>query len=108
MRRTALYLAVTANGFPGEAETIREGQIPLASVVDITGHLARRGQFPAEYSQVIQLVADAERHQQHTVQDHQLRQGGGIVVLLQFPEIGGRSEERRVGKECRSRWWGCG
>ena len=27
-----------------------------------------------------------------------------ILVLSMFPEERGRSEERRVGKECRSRW----
>ena len=30
--------------------------------------------------------------------------GGNILMLLFLSEIAGRSEERRVGKECRSRW----
>src|SRR5206468_7128573 len=30
-----------------------------------------------------------------------------LVRLLQRTEISRRSEERRVGKECRSRGWGC-
>ena len=35
-----------------------------------------------------------------------LRQRGYIVLEIPFAdeEIGARSEERRVGKECRSRW----
>src|SRR5438874_11460977 len=27
------------------------------------------------------------------------------IVSATFQDVSGRSEERRVGKECRSRWW---
>src|SRR5207245_8200058 len=31
--------------------------------------------------------------------------GLGLAIARKFVEL--RSEERRVGKECRSRWWAC-
>ena len=96
MRRTALYLAVTANGFPGETETVREGQVALAPVVHVSVYVAIRLQFPAEHPQVVQLVPNTERHQQHALEDDKLRQGGGVVVLLQFPEVCG---EAGIGQE---------
>ena len=33
-----------------------------------------------------------------------MRIGGTLFIGLFFVSFGGRSEERRVGKECRSRW----
>src|SRR5256885_11254155 len=33
-----------------------------------------------------------------------LRRGGQYVTCGHFTNVGDRSEERRVGKECRSRW----
>jgi len=90
VRRTTLNLQITTNAFPGKAETFRKSKIPLPPIVDIAANIAARCQFPAENPQVIQLVADAKRHQQHTFEDDQLRQGSGVVVLLQLPEVGGK------------------
>src|SRR5947208_13576680 len=53
-----------------------------------------------------------DHHQDEECQDEehsQRRQLHVLAVLPQFPDGDrqdlGRSEERRVGKECRSRWW---
>src|SRR5690554_7931043 len=34
-----------------------------------------------------------------------LSAGHGSMLLYALNHLSGRSEERRVGKECRSRWW---
>ncbi len=37
-------------------------------------------------------------------QDMEERMFGHVYALISAAEMGDRSEERRVGKECRSRW----
>src|SRR3712207_8901452 len=53
----------------------------------ITQHLSRDGQPPVEGDGGIEQAVD-----------------GQAARLKVDPQIAGRSEERRVGKECRSRW----
>src|SRR3712207_8894270 len=50
---------------------------------------------------VIRLVVRARLARLHDELDLDL---GSLVVLLGLHELEVRSEERRVGKECRSRW----
>src|SRR5205807_3781143 len=39
------------------------------------------------------------------IDQRQKTQNHGLIIFI-FPLMIWRSEERRVGKECRSRWWG--
>src|ERR1039458_7619450 len=61
-------------------------------------HLARR---PADFDQIHERVgAQSEMHRAGT--------GGSVTTrrrdVVELCLVRGRSEERRVGKECRSRW----
>ena len=91
MRRAALNLAVAAHGFPGKTETFRERQIALAAIINVAADLTIGLQLPAKHPKIIEFVTDAKRHQQHAFENHQLRQRGGVVVLLEFPEVGGEA-----------------
>src|ERR1041384_5229827 len=51
------------------------------------------------------LATDAERVARAFLRDHQdSAEGHFLLGQILFKEIQERSEERRVGKECRSRW----
>src|ERR1035438_5729006 len=53
-----------------------------------------------------QLEPDIVRHGELAVKMYRVVQGGAPIVRLahHVETLGHRSEERRVGKECRSRW----
>src|ERR1051326_9612356 len=56
------------------------------------------------YSEVMHFVLSSMRENQNHAGDRDAHAGSGFIRLLQMPRVVGRSEERRVGKECRSRW----
>jgi len=70
-------------GFVLKPQVTMQTMTIKSSQVSILGQVAKPGRFPIEIvgSKVSEMIAAA----------------GGVVP-------GGRSEERRVGKECRSRW----
>src|SRR5690606_25371129 len=59
-----------------------------------------------------QLLTDEESRQEHADNTHDEANGAAGHALDRFLQalidiVGLRSEERRVGKECRARWWTC-
>src|SRR6266511_6385537 len=69
---------------------------PLADVVDA---IAKAGGQGTSVSGDIASEADVERLVAAAAREH-----GGVDVLVNSAAVRLRSEERRVGKECRSRW----
>src|SRR2546428_11894237 len=60
----------------------------------------------ADARQAAQRAGNAEEWGKYTTDDFLVTGADGVVKTKQqrMTEIAGRSEERRVGKECRSRW----
>src|SRR2546430_12002895 len=60
----------------------------------------------ADARQAAQWAGNAEEWGKYTTDDFLVTGADGVVKTKQqrMTEIAGRSEERRVGKECRSRW----
>src|ERR1044071_8177633 len=76
---------------------LRLGQAPLSTeVVGVIDHLEHR-EMKGER---LWVLLKADRDVRYSDGHHQLEN----VYLEVYPDQGDRSEERRVGKECRSRW----
>ena len=80
------FLVIFGQSGCGKTSLIRAGVIPLLEEEGVTCVYTRPYQHP-EQSLKTALQQSADKR--------------GVVFLDQFEE---RSEERRVGKECRSRW----
>ena len=87
------------------AEVGRDGEGDLTEPDEIA-RLRRRAQEMAEsiartYND--ELAAQILGYEQEWVEEHEDKEGIGFLLLLVAGTLW-RSEERRVGKECRSRW----
>src|SRR5260370_9444852 len=69
--------------------------------ISVRHGLARRVELGAQLQLLQCLLPFAQHAQQLEVVDAQWHRGRGLADLV----LQGRSEERRVGKECRSRRW---
>src|SRR5262245_25506093 len=69
--------------------TLTEGKPKVTAVVAARGF---------DQNEVLRLAASVEQASEHPL---------ALAIVAAAQERGLRSEERRVGKECRSRWWRC-
>src|SRR5688500_1502570 len=78
---------------------------------DVSGKLASRAGELREtidaLSARLEELSRQETQQREARQEAELRAAVGEYTQKQWKEIGGRSEERRVGKEGRCRRWRC-
>src|SRR3712207_3021483 len=88
----------------------RVGELGQAGVVDAVVHVgaAPLGDDEADVAQHLEVVGDGRLAEGEAVDDvadaDRLGAPGEQVEDADAGRVGERSEERRVGKECRSRW----
>src|SRR5690554_8182462 len=70
----------------------------------VVQELDESGEFPWE---IMKILADSDLFGVYLPEEYGGLGGGVLEQLLVVEELSRvcRSEERRVGKECRSRWW---
>src|SRR5260221_11006767 len=71
------------------------------------GGVRRQGRHPAEAMLAIEAIERWRTLEQELEADLHYRQGGNLLLAEsegEADQLSERSEERRVGKECRSRW----
>src|SRR5688500_1599792 len=95
MRPISVLLTNNALGVRGGSEMY---------VRDVALALLRRGHRPVAFSLVLGDVAAELRRATIPVVDDLTRLGEAPDVIHGHHHLETRSEERRVGKECRSRW----
>src|ERR1043166_6701061 len=89
---------------------LRNGE-PSEGSLAVTGAVVRNQPYSAEaMTETTQTLADGtDIHQQSSYtlyrdSEGRMRRESGGEAVISDPVAGVRSEERRVGKECRSRW----
>ena len=68
--------------------------VSMLCVISVIGFFQQDHEDSQEIAAVCEEGASLQKHQQHEVR----------FILLPYMALMMRSEERRVGKECRSRW----
>src|ERR1044071_10507407 len=97
------------------AEALRALGIPLTAVVDPNGaarqRLVERYKIGKSFASIEEALASGSFSRAHVLVPPDLHAAtalplvrAGEAVLIEKPIATDRSEERRVGKECRSRW----
>src|SRR3712207_9514336 len=89
-----------------------ESEVPIGAVLSLTGAAASYGESQQRGLELAaaQLAEKGGVTYELRIEDDQTDPRQGITLFDQFVSdgvsliIGPRSEERRVGKECRSRW----